>query len=78
MNRTSKDLTKTRLTDVGQIKCGMLVAFVVGINPDNGKRILSRGFIRQIHNGYATIPAGSGGTYRVKIDTDLIRYELTR
>lgn len=77
MNRTDKNLVKTRLTDVSQIKCGMLVAFAIGKDEATGKNILVRGFIRQINQGYATIPAGNG-TYRVKIDPEVIRYELTR
>jgi hypothetical protein len=78
MNRTDKDLTKTRFTSADEIKCGMLVAFVIGVNPDNGRNILTRGFIRSMHGGVATIPAGSNGTYRVKVDPDVIRYRLTK
>lgn len=77
MNRTDTNLVKIRLQDASQIHVGLLVAFVVGTNPENGKRILSRGFIRSIHNGFATIPNGSG-TYRVRIDPEFIRYSLVK
>ncbi len=77
MNRQNKDLIRTPITDASQIKCGMLVVFRCGFNPDSGKHILTRGFIRSIHQGVATIPAGSGGTFRVPVSTDYIRYELS-
>lgn len=74
MDARDRSLVKVRITDVSEIQVGMPVAYVsTPAELNNGKALLTRGFIRSIHNGRARI-----GNYTVAVDVDVIKYRLVQ
>jgi len=74
LNASDKDLRKVRITSVDQIKCGRLVAFIsTPADLNNGKALLTRGFIRSINGNTARI-----GNYLVRVDINVIKYLLEK